>query len=837
MLPIDSLLPALKETLRLRNTAVLVAAPGAGKTTRIPLALMNEPWLMAQKRIVMVEPRRLAARSAARYMASILGQQTGETVGYRVKRDTSVGANTQIEVITEGILTRMIQADPELSSIGLVIFDEFHERSLHADLGLALCLQTQALFREDLRILVMSATLAAEPVALLLNDAPILRSEGLAYPIETHYLKRRTEGRIEQAVAKIVLQALDEEQGDLMVFLPGVGEIRRVETQLNGFNLAKEIQIYPLHGTLSQEAQDRAIASSIKGERKIVLTTSIAETSLTVEGVRVVIDCGLMRIPRFSPRTGMSHLETVPVSKVSADQRRGRAGRLGPGVCYRLWTEQDDHRLPLQGIPEILEADLAPLALELAAWGVSSPQELQWLDLPPKGAYQQATDLLKQLGALDANARITSHGRAIVEIGLHPRLAHMLVRAGELGLGELACELAALLNERDILQKNADAANIDLRLRLEVIRLYAKEGKTLDAAYGYSLNHSQCRQVLIEIQHLKKTYGYHLNANSIKNLDQCGILLALAYPDRIAVRKAAGRYLLRSGRGAYLTEQQQLSHAEYLVAVELDDTGIESRIFLAAELPYPDLEKYFKEQFEVETNIAWEHEALSVKARKLVRLGAIVFRDDPLHNPPAEAMTNALLQGIAAEGLEILPWTRAARQLQQRMICISQSDQGWPAVSDAALLTSLQDWLAPHVHGKRNRDDLQRLNLFEIVQNMLSWEQRRELDGSTPTHWVVPSGSHIPIDYSDPAAPFVAVRLQEMFGHAETPRIAKGRVALTLHLLSPAQRPVQVTRDLASFWRNAYFEVKKDLKGRYPKHYWPDDPLSAIPTNRARPKG
>jgi ATP-dependent helicase HrpB len=836
MLPIDSLLPALKETLRSRNSAVLVAAPGAGKTTRIPLALIDEPWLAEHKRIVMVEPRRLATRSAARFMAAILGQQAGETVGYRVKRDSCVSVHTRIEVITEGILTRMIQTDPGLSDIGLVIFDEFHERNLHADLGLALCLQTQAMFREDLRILIMSATLDDKPVAALLNDAPILKSEGRAFPIETRFLKLSIEGRLEQAVAKCVLQALKDEQGDLMVFLPGMGEIRRVEGLLNGCNLDKEIRIYPLHGTLPLEAQDRAIAPSLAGERKIVLTTSIAETSLTVEGVRVVIDCGLMRVPRFSPRTGMTRLETVTVSKVSADQRRGRAGRLGPGVCFRLWTEQDDHMLPLKGIPEILEADLAPLALELAAWGVSSPQELQWLDSPPKAAFQQATLLLQQLGALSEEGRITSHGRKLVEIGLHPRLAHMIVRAGELEFGGLACELAALLNERDIIQKDFDSNNVDLRLRVEIIRRYAREGKSLETAYGYNLNQNLCRQVLIEIQHWKAAFGYHLNSNSEDDLEACGILLAFAYPDRIAVRKAAGRYLLRNGRGAYLTEIQQLSHADYLIAAELDDKGIESRIFLAAALPYADLEEYFKDQIEIETSITWEHEALSVKARKITRLGAIVFRDDPLHKPPTETMTSALIYGIVEEGLEILPWTRAARQLQQRMECISQSDQGWPDVSDHALLTTLKEWLAPHLHGKKNRDDLQRLHLFEILQNMLSWEQRRELDAFAPTHLVVPSGSHIPINYSDPTAPFVAVRLQEMFGQTETPRIARGRVALTLHLLSPAQRPVQVTRDLASFWRNAYFEVKKDLKGRYPKHYWPDDPLHALPTNRARPK-
>jgi ATP-dependent helicase HrpB len=833
-LPIDSLIPLLKETFCSRNNVVLVAAPGAGKTTRIPLALLNETWLRQHKRIVMVEPRRLSARSAARYMASKLGEQVGETVGYRVKRDTCAGTATRIEVITEGILTRMLQSDPELNGIGLVIFDEFHERNLQADLGLALCLQAQAIFREDLKILIMSATLDAEPVAGLLNDAPILQSEGRAFPIETHYLNRSIEGRVEPSVAKVILQALDEEQGDIMVFLPGVGEIKRVEAILSEYKLGPEVKIYPLHGTLPQEAQDRAIAVGVPDIRKIVLATSIAETSLTVEGVRVVIDCGLMRVPRFSPRTGMTRLETVPVSKASADQRRGRAGRLGPGVCYRLWTEQDDHKLPLRGVPEMLEADLAPLALELAAWGVSDPQELQWLDAPPKGSYQQGTLLLKQLGALNGDGGITSHGRRVAEIGLHPRLAHMLVRAGELGLGGLACELSALLNERDIILKASEAANVDLRLRLEVIRRCYKEGHSFETAFGFLINQSVCRQVITEIKFLKMSFGYHSNPED--DLDACGSLLALAYPDRIAVRKAAGRYLMRNGRGAYLAEMQQLSNAAYLVAAELDDKGVESRIFLAAALTLEDMEKHFLDQFETEIRIIWDHAVKSVKARKLVRLGAIVFKDDPLQNPSPEELVNAWILGIMEEGLDLLPWTRAARQLQQRIDFISRNEQGWPKVTDRDLLATLKDWLAPHLYGKKNRDDLQRLHLFDILQAMLTWEQRRELDVFAPTHLPVPSGSNIPINYSDPLAPYVSVRLQELFGLTETPRIARGKVALTLNLLSPAQRPVQVTRDLKSFWQDAYFEVKKDLKGRYPKHYWPDDPLLAQPTNRTRPK-
>jgi ATP-dependent helicase HrpB len=833
-MPIDSLIPLLKDTFRSRNNAVLVAAPGAGKTTRIPLALLDEDWFAEHKRIVMIEPRRLAARSAANYMASKLGEQAGETVGYRVKRDSCVGTSTRIEVITEGVLTRMLQSDPELSGIGLVIFDEFHERNLQADLGLALCLQAQALFREDLKILVMSATLDAEPIAELLNDAPILQSEGRAYAIETHYLKRSIEGRVEPSVVKVILQALQQERGDIMVFLPGVGEIKRVEALLSDRILDGEIKIYPLHGTLQQEAQDKAIAASVPGIRKIVLTTSIAETSLTVEGVRIVIDCGLMRVPRFSPRTGMTRLETVPVSKGSADQRRGRAGRLGPGVCYRLWTEQDHHRLPLQGIPEILEADLAPLALELAAWGVSDPQELQWLDAPPKGAYEQAVLLLNQLGALNVDRGITSHGRRVVEIGLHPRLAHMLVRAGEQGLGGLACELCALLNERDIFLKTSEAANVDLRLRLEVIRQCFREGDSFDTAFGFAINQSVCRQVIIEMKYLKMSFGYH--SNSDDHLDACGRLLALAYPDRIAARKAAGRYLMRSGRGAYLAELQQLSNAAYIVAAELDDKGVESRIFLAAALTIEEIETQFKDDIETEIRTIWDPAAKSVKARKVIRLGAIVFKDDPLQNPSPEEMVHAWLIGIKEDGLDLLPWTRVTRQLRQRIDFISRNEPGWPEVTDPDLLLTLKDWLGPHLYGIKNRDDLQRLPMFDILQGMLTWEQRRELDVFAPTHLHVPSGSNIPINYSDPLAPFVSVRLQELFGLIETPRIARGKVALTLHLLSPAQRPVQVTRDLKSFWREAYFEVKKDLKGRYPKHYWPDDPLQAQPTNRTRPK-
>lgn len=826
-LPIDSVLPELKNALHSRESAVLVAAPGAGKTTRVPLALLNEPWLLG-RRILMLEPRRLAARSAARYMAALLGEQVGETVGYRVRMDTRVGPNTRIEVITEGVLTRLLQADPALEEVGLVIFDEFHERSLHADLGLALCLQSQSILREDLKILVMSATLEAKPVAALLNDAPVLSSDGRSFPVETCYIPRRIEGHMEPIVVRAVADALEKEEGDILVFLPGAGEIRRVEAGLAELKLGGHVHVAPLYGSLSREAQDKAIAPSKPGERKVVLATSIAETSLTVEGVRIVIDSGLMRVPRFSPRTGMTRLETVRVSRASADQRRGRAGRQAPGVCYRLWTEQDDRYLNPSSTPEILETDLIPLALELAAWGVSDPAELLWLNLPPASAFNQARELLIQLGALDEGGAITSHGRRMTELGLHPRLAHMVLKALHLRLGGLACELAALLGERDFFRNGVHAPEADIRLRMEALRSAGK-------IQGHKIDIAVCQRILSEANHWKAALGIAPKQET-DDLDACGLLLAFAYPDRIAQRRENGRFLLRNGRGAAFARMQPLSSAPYLTATELDDQGTESRIFLAAPVVLSDLEQYFGEQIEEDNVITWERQTQSVRARKQVRLGALLLKEMPLADPDPDDILVALLHGIAEEGLEILPWTKSARQFRQRLTFMHRFNSDWPDVADEALIVTLKEWLAPHLYGLKSRDDLQRLNMEAILETMISWEQRRELDTHVPTHLAVPSGSRIAIDYTNPESPILAVKLQEMFGLQETPRIARGRVPLTLHLLSPAQRPVQVTQDLASFWQNAYFEVKKDLKGRYPKHYWPDDPLCAEPTNRTRPR-
>lgn len=851
-LPVEEALPELRRVLREGVNAVLVAPPGAGKTTRVPLALLEEPWAAGGK-ILMLEPRRLAARAAARYMASRLGEPAGHTVGYRVRMDTCAGPRTRIEVITEGVLTRMLHTDPSLEGVAAVLFDEFHERNLHADLGLALVLQAQGLLREDLRLVVMSATLDAEPVAELLGNAPVVVSEGRAYPVETRYAAKRPEGRLEDAVAPAVLEALGACGGDVLVFLPGAAEIRRAENRLAEALRGRQVRVLPLHGTLPQEAQEAALAPAGSGWRKVVLATSIAETSLTVDGVRAVVDSGLSRVPRFSPRTGMTRLETVTVSRASADQRRGRAGRQGPGLCYRLWTEEDDRRLPPRSTPELLEADLAPLALDLAAWGADAG-ELRWLDAPPAAAMSQARELLARLGALGAEGQITPHGRAMAGLALHPRLAHMALRAVPLGLSGLAAELAAILGERDFLRAPAGAPpNADLRLRVEALR---REGAGEAAALGLAADPAVLRRIRTEAAHWKRELAGSLPGRTgtspsgggsqarmgersgavSDEASACGLLLAFAYPDRIGQQRSAGRFTLRNGRGAALAEGQHLAYAPYLVAAELDDQGPDSRVYLGAPVELAELEEHLADQLETMLQVVWDRSTQSVRARKRVKLGALVLRDQPVQNPDPDRVAEALLAGVAEEGLDLLPWTKASRQLRERLHFMHYADPSWPDVSEEVLLATLPDWLGPFVAGMKSRNDLSRLNLAEVLGELLDWSRKRELDRHAPTHLTVPSGSRIPVDYSDPEAPALSVRLQELFGWTETPRIGGGRVPVVLHLLSPAQRPVQVTRDLANFWRETYYEVKKDLKGRYPKHYWPDNPLEAAPTNRVRPK-
>jgi ATP-dependent RNA helicase HrpB len=823
LLPIEPVLPALRQALTAASAAVLQAPPGAGKTTRVPLALLDEAWLRS-RRIVMLEPRRLAARAAARRMAETLGETPGDTVGYRIRHETRVGTRTRIEVVTEGVLTRLLQSDPALEAYGLVIFDEFHERSIHADLGLALTLQSRMLLREDLRVLVMSATLDGAPVALLLGGAPIVTSEGRSHPVETRHRPARAGTRVEAAVAAAVREALAADTGDILAFLPGTGEIRRTEAMLGDV----PADVVPLHGSLPQALQDRALGPGLPDRRKVVLATSIAETSLTIDGIRVVVDGGLSRVPRYSPRSGMTHLATVRVSRASADQRRGRAGRQAAGICYRLWSAHEEPTLLPRGVPEILETDLAPLALEVATAGIADPGELAWLDPPPAAALAEARGLLGQLGALDFAGRITPHGRRLTRFALHPRLAHMVVRARELGAGEAACELAALLGERDLVRRQEGQADADMGLRLDLLR---------GVVVRSDVDRDTLRRVRADTRHCREGAERGAPRGGGAALST-GALLAFAYPDRIGQRRPgeSGRYLLRNGQGAIL-EPQALAREQYLVAAELDGQARESRIFLGAPITLEEIETHFANDLVREDVLGWDDAARAVTGRRRRRLGAIVLQDGPLPDPDPAAVARAMMEGVRREGVEHLPWTEPARRVRARLGFLHAIDAGWPDVSTEALTRDLDDWLAPRLAGARRWDQLERLDLGELLLDRLPWDYRAALEDWAPTHVKVPSGSRVPVDYSDPAAPVLAVRLQELFGLTETPTVARGRVPLTLHLLSPARRPVQVTRDLAGFWRTTYFEVRKDLKGRYPKHHWPDDPLRAEPTRHAKRRG
>ena len=823
-LPIDDVLPQLLDRLQHATRVVLQAPPGAGKTTRVPLALLHESWV-AGRRIIMLEPRRLAARAAAAYMARSLGEAVGGTVGYRVRLDTKVSARTRVEIVTEGVLTRMLQDDPSLDGIACVIFDEFHERSIHADTGLALTLQTQSVLREDLRILVMSATLDATALLSVLDDAPVLRSEGRMFPVETVYASHRIEGHIEPAVVSAIVRAAHRHDGDVLVFLPGAAEIRRTAEQLRSTDLAPDTRVCQLYGDLPQDEQDRAIAPSPHGTRKIVLATSIAETSITIEGVRVVIDSGLMRVPRFSPRTGMTRLVTVPVSRAAADQRRGRAGRLGPGTCYRLWTEGEHAALLAHRPPEILEADLAPLVLELAAWGVIEPDELRWIDAPPAAAYAQARELLRELDALDDTGRITQHGRRIATLSMHPRLAHMLLRAHAAKQGALGADIAALLGERDIM-RHGDT-DPDVRLRVALLRGTVRGGADEGAL----------RRARTEAEHWRRRL--HITGDDDADVDDSGLLLAFAYPDRIAQQRGGrGRFLLRNGRGAMMEQHHNLAAEPFLVVADVGGHGRDSRIFLAAPVAREAIEQHFAAQIETRVDVQWDDSVRAVRAREVRMLGAIALQERVARNVDTDLLATALCDALRTRGLALLAFDDDAMRLRQRIALLHQIEpDAWPDVSDESLIARADEWLLPFITDATAAHALSRVDVTQALLAYVGWEKQALLDELAPTHIEVPSGSRVRIDYTDPAAPVLAVRLQEMFGLADTPRIARGRLPLTLHLLSPAQRPVQVTRDLASFWRTTYFEVRKDLRGRYPRHYWPEDPLQAEPTRRARPRG
>ncbi|ARJ67281.1 ATP-dependent helicase HrpB [Magnetospirillum sp. ME-1] len=827
-LPIDTVIPEIRAALAASHGLVLQAPPGAGKTTRVPLALLDESWL-GGKRILMLEPRRLAARAAASRMAATLGEQPGETVGWRIRFDSRIGPKTRIEVVTEGILGRMIQDDPSLDGIGLVIFDEFHERSLFADLGLALALECRQALRDDLKLLVMSATLDGGPVARLMGDVPVVTSQGRAFAVETRFLARPEPRAFIDAVAAAVVRALGEEEGDVLVFLPGAGEIRRVEALLAEHPATRGVQIAPLYGDLSQDAQDAAIRPRRDGGRKVVLATSIAETSLTIEGVRVVVDGGRMRVARFDPGSGMTRLATLPVSRAGADQRRGRAGRLGPGVCYRLWSEADDRALLPFTAPEMVEADLAPLALDLAQWGAGDAGALAWLDPPPAAHLAQARQLLSELGALDRDLRITAHGKAMARLGLHPRLAHMVLKGREMGLGGLASDLAALLEERDVLRPGQGARDGDIRLRLDALR---GEERGLPVDKGAL---ARARQAARDGRRRLGLKGGEQQGER----GDVGPLLALAYPDRIARRRPGGepRYAMTGGGGALFASHEPLAAEEWLVLAETDGDRREARIFLAAPLTLAEIESQFEGDIRAETVCRWDGREEVVQARARRVLWSLVIEDKPLKSADPQALAAAMAEGVRQMGLAALPWTPDLEKLCRRVAFMRglEPEGEWPDLSETALLAGLEDWLVPYLAGITRRAHLARLDLGAALGGLLPWEMKKRLDELAPTHVEVPSGSRVPIDYSGDV-PVLAVRLQEMFACAETPRIGGGKVPLLLHLLSPARRPMQVTRDLASFWANAYKQVKADLKGQYPKHWWPDDPMQAEPTARAKPR-
>jgi len=836
-LPVASVFGQLQDLLARHLSVVLVAPPGAGKTTAVPLVLLDQPW-MSGKRILMLAPRRLAARSAAHRLATLIGEKVGQTTGYRVRLESRVGPQTRIEVITEGILTRMLQHDPSLDGVGLVIFDEFHERNLDADLGLALCRDVQGVLNENLRLLVMSATLDPAPVADLLGGAPLVECKGRMFPVATHYVEVSASCPAQRAVADAVLHSVANQEGSLLAFLPGAPEIRRTAKILEAANLPDLWILAPLYGTLPRNRQDTALARPPKGRYKIVLATAIAETSLTIDGIRVVIDAGLQRSPRFDPVSGMSQLVTRPVSRASADQRRGRAGRLGPGICYRLWSEAVHRTLPAHKRPEILDADLSGLALELAGWGVDNPAALGWLAPPPTPAFAQARQLLTELDALDSQGKITRHGRRMATLPLHPRTAHMVLTAQQKGMGALACDIAALMGERDPLHFVSHQRDADLRLRLEALAAYRAKQPFTHA--DTQVDHNALRTLQIIAKQLQHRLGIRSASPSPAKRSNAGLVLAWAYPDRIAQKRpgSQARYLLTNGRGAFFGSPEPLSTSPYLVTAHLDGQRREARIFMAAAIDRHELMDQFSDRIRWQETIAWDSKRQAVTAIRRQRLGALTLDTEPLPDPDPQTVLTAFIAGIRKDGIMILPWRRSLRTWQARVRLLARMDAPggpWPDVSDRMLTETLEKWLAPFVYGSSRLSDLSPRNFAFALNSLLDRGQQQALENQAPTHITVPSGSRLPIDYSAPV-PVLAVRIQEMFGASTTPTIAGGRLPLMLHLLSPAGRPAQITQDLGSFWENSYPEVKKELKGRYPKHVWPDDPMHAAPTNRTKRK-
>ncbi|WP_213288232.1 ATP-dependent helicase HrpB [Bradyrhizobium sp. sGM-13] len=818
-LPIDAVLEELGRTLSANNTAVLVAPPGAGKTTRVPLALLDAPWLK-DKKVIMLEPRRIAARASAERMARTLGERAGETVGYRVRFGSKISRATRIEVVTEGIFSRQILDDPELNGVGAVLFDEFHERSLDADLGLALARDAQTGLREDLRILVMSATLDGARVGKLLGDAPVIASEGRAFPVETRYLGRKADAPIERQMADAIATALRADPGSVLAFLPGAAEIRRTQNFLGERIHDASVEIVPLFGALEATVQDRAIAPAPKGQRKVVLATSIAETSLTIEGVRIVVDSGLARVPRYEPDIGLTRLETVRASRAAVDQRRGRAGRTEPGVCYRLWDEPQTASLAAYTQPEILSADLSSLVLDLAQWGVRDPATLAFLDPPPAPALKEADSLLLELGALDSDGRITAEGKSLRALALPPRLARMIVDSHRLGAGEEAAEIAAVLTERGL-----GGDSVDLDVRLDQFRRdrspRASSARSLAQRWAQQVSSNEPKQLRLPDDELST-----------------GVMLALAFPDRIARNRGNGSFVLANGRGAAVEQTSSLARAPYIAVAELTGTAAQGRILLAAPIAQGDIESHFADQIESTEEISFDRGAMALRARRKRTLHAITLSEAPMALSPSTETARIFAAGLVAAGLDKLPWSKSLKQWRDRVMFLRKAEgESWPDLSDAALAAQAENWLVPALYGKSSLKDFSPGDLSDALMTLLPWELRARLEREAPMHFEAPTGTMLAIDYEAEQGPTIAVRLQELFGLNTHPSIAKGKVPLVLELLSPAQRPVQVTRDLPGFWRGSYAAVRSDLRGRYPRHPWPEDPATALPTRRVKPRG
>jgi ATP-dependent helicase HrpB len=812
-LPIDDVLPALATALRAGTNAVLVAPPGAGKTTRVPLALLDEAWVSSRK-ILVLEPRRLAARAAAARMAGVLGERVGETVGLRIRLESKVSARTRIEVLTEGVFTRMILDDPSLEGVAAVLFDEFHERSLDADEGLALALDAQSGLREDLRIVPMSATMDGARVARLLGGGPVIASEGRSHPVETKYLGRKQGRRVEEEMADAVLGALRREPGSILAFLPGQGEILRTARLLSERISDAAVDIVPLYGSMEPRDQDRAIMPAPPGRRKVVLATSIAETSLTIEGVRVVVDSGLARLPRYEPDIGVTRLETVRVSRAAADQRRGRAGRTEPGVCLRLWEEAATGALAAFAKPEILAADLAPLLLDCAAWGVRDPASLRWLDPPPAPALTEARRLLVDLDAIDADGRLSEAGRRLSDLALPPRLARMVLIASARGEGDLATDIAAVITERGL-----GGAGTDLAERVD--RFRSDHSARADAMRGVASGW------------LRAAGG----SRGATPSGRAGAVLALGFPDRVAIaRGRAGAFTMENGRGAVVEAHDRLAREPYLVIAEIAGTAAAARILLAAPISVDEIEALDGIGERRET--VFDEAAAALRARQVRRYRRLVLHEAPAPLSLDAEAARLLAAGVARIGPAKLPWTRAQLQVRDQVVFLRTAQgEEWPDLSDEALSRDGAAWLAPFIEGRRSIAEITPGDLDAAFPGLLPWSLRSRLDSEAPTHFSAPTGSRLPIDYRAEGGPTVSVRVQELFGLSAHPAIAGGKIPLTIELLSPAHRPVQVTRDLPGFWRGSYAAVRSEMKGRYPKHPWPEDPLAAPPTTRAKPRG